>query len=433
MLRSKRAITAAIGSALLASVALSSATVAQTPTDLSLWVFVPRHGDFMVKQAELWNQANPDRPINLTFEAIPYEDMHNNLLAAFMAGQGAPDLVDIEIGKFSTFVKTEDNVHLLDLTDVVAPYLPDLIASRMAPYQAYGKQLGIDYHLGAYLMYYNKALLDEAGIDPDAIKTWDDYVAAGKVFQETFPDKSWTAVGGTEYFTAAGLMQQNGGGLYNDAGELILNSPENAEALQFMADMVNVHGIAIPTPGGDVHSADFFAALTNQNVASLWMPQWYMTRFPDNMEGALCGSVIVRPMPIFEEGGFTTTMGGGTGTAVTDQTPAEEQELAKEFLAFAKLTAEAQKALWTDLGFDPFRTETYDDPALLAPDECFSGEIPFEYVKAELGNVAPEYVGPLSPEARDYIEANVLNAVVSGGVPAADALAEAQAQVEAMG
>jgi arabinosaccharide transport system substrate-binding protein len=433
MLRSKRAVAAAMGSLLLASVATSTATVAQTPTDLSLWVFVERHGDFMVKQADLWNQANPDRPINLTFEHIPYDEMHNNLLASFMAGQGAPDLVDIEIGKFSTFVKSEDNVHLLDLTDTVAPYLPDLIATRMAPYQAYGKQLGIDYHLGAYLMYYNKALLDEAGVDPDAIKTWDDYVAAGKQFQEHFPDKSWTAVGGAEYFTAAGLMQMNGGGLYNEAGELILDSPENAEALQFLADMVNVHGIAIPTPGGDVHSADFYAALLNGDVASLWMPQWYMTRFPDQMEGKLCGSVIVRPMPIFEEGGYTTTMGGGTGTAVTDQTPAEEQELAKEFLAFAKLTPEAQKALWTDLGFDPFRTETYDDPALLEPDECFSGEIPFEYVKAELGNVAPEYVGPLSPEARDYIEANVLNAVVSQGVPAADALAEAQTQVEAMG
>jgi arabinosaccharide transport system substrate-binding protein len=432
MLRSKRAIAAALGTTLLATAALSPAAVAQTPTDLSLWVFVDRHGDFMVKQAELWNQANPDRPINLTFETIEYQQMHDNLLAAFLAGQGAPDLVDIEIGKFSTFVKSEDNVHLLDLTDTVAPYLPDLIATRMAPYQAYGKQLGIDYHLGAYLMYYNKALLDEAGIDPDAITTWDDYVEAGKRFQEHFPDKSWTAVGGAEYFTAAGLMQQNGGGLYNEAGELILDSPENAEALQFMADMVNVHGIAIPTPGGDVHTPDFYAALTNQQVASIWMPQWYMTRFPDNMEGALCGSVIVRPMPIFEEGGFTTTMGGGTGTAVTDQTPAEEQELAKEFLAFAKLTPEAQKALWTDLGFDPFRVETYDDPALLEPDECFSGEIPFEHIKAELGNVAPEYVGPLSPEARDFLEATTINAVVSGGVPAADALAEAQAQVEAM-
>jgi arabinosaccharide transport system substrate-binding protein len=417
----------------LAAAPAVAPVAAQTPTDLSLWVFVDRHGDFMVRQAEAWNAANPDRPINLTFEAIPYDEMHNNLLAAFVGGQGAPDLVDIEIGKFSTFVKTEDNVHLLDLTDVVAPYLPDLIASRMAPYQAYGKQLGIDYHLGAFLMYYNRALLEEAGVDPDAIKTWDDYVAAGKKFQEKFPDRSWTAVGGTEYFTAAGLMQQNGGGLYNAAGELILNSPENAEALQFLADMVNVHGIAIPTPGGDVHSADFFAAFTNLDVASIWMPQWYMIRPPwENAEAPLCGSMIVRPMPIFKEGGFTTTMGGGTGTAVTDQTPEAEQQIAKEFLAFAKLTNEAQKALYTDLGFDPFRNDVYDDPALLVTNECFSGEVPFEIIKSELGNVAPEYVGPLSPEARDYLEANVINAVVSGGVPAADALAEAQTQVEAM-
>jgi arabinosaccharide transport system substrate-binding protein len=339
--------------------------------------------------------------------------------------------VDIEIGKFSTFVKSEDNVHLLDLTDTVAPYLPDLIATRMAPYQAYGKQLGIDYHLGAYLMYYNKALLDEAGIDPDAIKTWDDYIAAGKQFQEKFPDKSWTAVGGQEWFTAQGLMQMNGGGLYNEAGELVIDSPENAEALQLLSDMANVHGIAVQTPGGNVHSADFYAAVGNGDVASIWMPQWYMTRFPDQMGGVLCGNVIVRPMPIFEEGGYTTTMGGGTGTAVTDQTPPEEQEVAKEFLAFAKLTPEAQKALWTDLGFDPFRTETYDDPALLEPDECFSGEIPFEYVKSELGNVAPEYVGPLSPEGRDYFEEIGLNAIVSEGRPVADVLAEAQAATEA--
>ena len=144
--------------------------------------------------------------------------------------------MDIEIGKFATFVKTEDNVHLLDLTAEVAPYLPDLVATRMAPYQAYGKQLGIDYHLGAYLMYYNKALLDEAGIDPDAIKTWDDYVAAGKQFQEQFPDKSWTAVDITDVFPAYGLMYTNGGHVYDADGNLVLNSPENAEALQFMAD-----------------------------------------------------------------------------------------------------------------------------------------------------------------------------------------------------
>src|SRR6188472_4530974 len=220
MFRSRRALVATLGAALAAGALIAPAAVAQTPTDLKLWGFVPRHGDFMVKQAERWNAANPDRPINLTYENIEYNQMHDNLLAAFLAGSGAPDLVDIEIGKFARFAKDEANVHLLDLTDVVAPYLPDLVATRMAPYQAFGKQLGIDYHLGAFLMYYNKALLDEAGVDPDAIKLWSDYVAAGKKFQEHFPGKSWTMLPGIEFFPAQGLMYQNGGNIYNANGEL---------------------------------------------------------------------------------------------------------------------------------------------------------------------------------------------------------------------
>ncbi len=442
MLRSKRAIAAAMGALLLAAVAVVPATsVAQTPTDLHMWTFVDRHGAFEVKRAEAWNAANPDRPINLTYETIDYNTMHDNLLAAFMAGQGAPDLVDIEIGKFARFAKSADNVHLLDLTDVVAPYVPDLVASRLAPYQAYGKQLAIDYHLGAYLMYYNKALLDQAGIDPDTIKTWDDYVAAGKQFKEKFPDKAWTAVESRSIFSAYGLMYQNGGHVYDADGNLVLNSPENAQALQFMSDLVNKDKIAIEAPAGDINSADFQAEFPNGNIASIWMPQWYMTRFPDNMP-SLCGSMIVRPMPLWKEGGFTTTMGGGTGTAVTDQTAPEKQQLAKEFLAFAKLTNEGQNTAWIDLGFDPYRPDVYDEAALSetsTPDvadwpsshPCFNGAVTFQQIKAELGNVAPEYTGPLYPEARDVLSQQIMPAIVNDARPAADALAEAQSLTEA--
>jgi arabinosaccharide transport system substrate-binding protein len=433
MSRSKRALAAVLGTTLAAGALVSPATVAQTPTDLSLWVFVAGHGDFMVKQAEAWNAANPDRPINLTYTEFEYNQMHDNLTAAFLAGQGGPDLVDIEIGKFATYVKSEDNVHLLDLTDAVASYLPDLVATRNAPYQAYGEQLGIDYHLGAYLMYYNNALLNEAGVDPNAIRTWDDWVAAGKQFEEHFPDKAWSAVASNDIFSAYGLMYMNGGHVYDADGNLVLNSPENVEALQFMSDLVHVEGVAIPAPGGGiVNNVEFNAAFANGEIASIWAPQWFMTRFPTNMEG-LCGSMIVRPMPLFAEDGFTTTMGGGTGTAVTDQTAPEKQELAKEFLAFAKLTYDAQKALYTDLGFDPFRPDVYEDPDLLVTDECFSGEVPFEIIKSELGNVAPEYTGPLYPEARTILQEQILPAIVNEGASVEDGLAQAQSLTEAQG
>ena len=289
--------------------------------------------------------------------------MHDNLTAAFMAGQGAPDLVDIEIGKFARFVKTEDNVHLLDLTDVVAPYLPDLVATRMAPYQAFGKQLGIDYHLGAYLMYYNKALLDEAGIDPDAIKTWDDYVAAGKQFQEKFPDKAWTAVASNDIFSAYGLMYMNGGHVYDADGNLVLNSPENVEALQFMSDLVHVEGVAIPAPGGGiVNNPEFNAAFANGEIASFWMPQWMHDAVPGQHGRPLrqhdrAADAPLRGGRLHDDDGWRH----GHGRDRPDRRR-RSRSLAKEFLAFAKLTYDAQKALYTDLGFDPYRPDVYEDP-----------------------------------------------------------------------
>lgn len=405
-----------------------SAVSAQTPTDLSLWVFVNDHGDFLTNQAERWNEANPDRPITITYTFIDYTTLHDNLLAALLTGTGAPDLADIEISKFATF--TKGDIHLLDLSSVVDPYREDIIETRLAPYQVGGAQYGIDYHLGAFLMYYNREVMEAAGVNPDDIVTWDDYVEAGlQVVENT--DALMTTVEAGDVFTARSLMLMNGGGAYNAEGELILDSPENIEALQFMQDLVRTYGIAEAAPGGNHHSPDYFAALAAGQYASVWMPQWYMIRFPNSMAD-LEGKMIVRPMPIFEEGGYTTTMGGGTGTAVTDQTPEAERQLAMEFLAFAKLTYEANVALWTDLGFDPMREDVYDDPALLEPSAFWSGEVPFEILKSELGNVAPEYTGSQYPELATIMRTTAMYDLIENGVPPEEVIANMVAELEAM-
>ncbi len=409
--------------------------VAQDATDLTLWVFVDKHADFMQRQAERWNEENPDRPITITPSVIEYTQMHDNLLAALLTGVGAPDLADIEISKFATF--TKGDIHLIDLTAMVEPYRADIIETRLAPYQAGGLQYGLDYHLGAFLMYYNTEVMEAAGVDPDSIVTWDDYLAAGQeVTQDTDGDGTPNVymaaieVGGP--FSARSLMLMNGGGAYNADGELILNSEENVEALQFLQDMVHVEGIAGVAPGNNVHAPEFYQAMSEGQYASLWMPQWYMIRFPDNM-ATLEGKMIVRPMPVFEEGGFTTTMGGGTGTAITDQTPEAERQLAMEFLTFAKLSYEANVELWTVLGFDPIRLDVYEDEALLGEDAFFSNEVPFEIIKSELGNVAPEYTGPQYPEIATILTTQTLYDIIENGVAPADALAAAEEQLAAMG
>lgn len=395
--------------------------------ELEFWTFVDNHADFMIAQAEAFNAQNDDFNILLNATSSSFEEMHDRLLIALQSGVGAPALVDIEIQRFATFLRGEVPLH--PLNDVVDQYRNDLVQERLAPYQADGVEYGIDYHLGSFVMYYNTEILEEAGVDPESIETWDDYIEAGKQVVEN-TDALMTVVETQDRFSLLGPMLQNGGGTYNENNELILDSPENAEAVQMVADMVSVHKIAEPPTNGSVHDPGFFEAFNAGEYASIWMPQWYMIRFKDQMPDTE-GKLLVRPLPVFEEGGNVSTMGGGTGTAITRQIDEAHVELAKEFLGFAKLTYDAQVKIWTDLGFDPFRNDVYKDPALAEPDPWFSDEPVMANLEGMFDRLAPEYTGPRYPEAIQQLNENVAFRVVQEGVPAEEALAQAAEEVRA--
>jgi arabinosaccharide transport system substrate-binding protein len=387
--------------------------------DLTFWTFVDAHADFFLKQAERFNAAHPEVVIKLEPTVIDYQDMHDKLLIALQSGTGAPDLVDIEIAKFGTFMRGDIQLH--DLTPLIERSGKDLVIERMAPYQGGGQQYGVDYHLGALVMYYNKELLDQAGVDVDSIVTWDDYIEAGKKVKEE--TGAWMAtIETTDKWSVSPLMQENGGGVYDKDGNLILDSPANAEALQLLSDMFHVHQILTVAPGGYHHSPEYYAMMNDgDKVASVWMPQWFMIRFKEFMPD-LKGKMVIRPLPAFEEGGMISTMGGGTGTAITKQIDPEKLDAAMEFLEFAKLTREAQVLIWTDLGFDPYRLDVYDDTELNNPDEYFSNEPVMQTIKGMLDRLTPEYNGPRYPEAQQQIREKIAYGLFEENKPPADLL-----------
>jgi arabinosaccharide transport system substrate-binding protein len=393
--------------------------------ELSFWTFVDDHAEFLITQAERFNEENEDWNIILDAVSIAYAEMHDRTLVALQAGTGAPDLVDLEISRFATFTRGE--VPLLDLGDVLDPYRDELVTERLAPYEVGGVPYGIDYHLGAAVMYYNTEITEAAGVDIDAIETWDDWVEAGlQVVENT--DAMWTHVG--DIHVARLLQLINGGGLYNENQELILDHPANLEAIEFLQSLVYEHEIAVVNTEGN-HDPTFFAEMNDGEYGAVWMPQWYMIRFPDNMPD-LEGKVAVRPLPAWEPGGFVSTMGGGTGTAITNQIDEAKIEAAKEFLGFAKLTYEAQVSLWTDLGFDPFRHDVYDDPELAGTDPFFMDEPVMANIADMFDRLAPEYTGPRYPEATTAYQELVLFPVLEEQADPAEALANAQAEIEGM-
>lgn len=122
--------------------------------------------------ADAFHEKNPDITVTLK-EYDPTE--YNTLVTADLAAGSGPDIItQKEVKYLTTF---QEGGQLLDVSDVK---LPDGIGGADS-YKVDGKAYAVPYRQDAWVLYYNKALFDAAGVDyPDGSWTWDDYDAAAE-------------------------------------------------------------------------------------------------------------------------------------------------------------------------------------------------------------------------------------------------------------
>lgn len=376
-------------------------------TELSLWTFQELHVAFYTEMADLWNEKNPDKPINLTVTTGEAHSLHSKLLVACQAGEGAPDMADIEVGYYGAFLK--DN-YLLPLNDVVKPYEDEVVMSRVEMYGKDDEWYGIDFHLGASVAYYNMDIMNKAGVDPASIVTWDDYFEAGKTVLEK-TGVPMCAVETADLFLPQLMMLEKGVQYVDEKGNANINTKEHAEVIDFIRKMIDA-GICEIAPGGGFHMEEWYGHLNSGGVASLTLPLWYMGRFTDYCPD-LQGKMGIYEIPVWNEGDTREVLQGGTGTSVTKYT--ENEQLAKEFIAFAKLSEEGNTYEWNVLGFDPIRTSLWDDPVITEdPDNKFLKYFttnPFDVIRKNGTDLtAPDISGAYSATYSVLVSTTYVNA-----------------------
>jgi arabinosaccharide transport system substrate-binding protein len=373
-------------------------------TNFTFWTFIELHRQFWEDATKTWNEDEPERQIALNTEIYPYDVMHNKLQIALQSGTGAPDIVDIELTRYPAFLK--GNISLASLNNIIIPIKDKLIISRFDIYSKNNNYYGIDYHIGSTVAFYNKEILDKAGVNPDDIKLWSDFVEAGrKVVAKT--GKPMTTIEVTNMWSFYPLISQQGSDYLNKDGSVQLDNEINIKTLQFLKDLLYKDKIAVAAPGGEHDKEEYFDFMNRGGAASVIMPIWYMGRFTDYMPD-LKGKIAVRPMPAWKEGGSRSAGMGGTGTSITNQ--CTDLELAMDFLAASKLTEKAAVKAWTILGFDPLITVTYGDPAFFADNkytEYFGKDLPYT-VKSVIDETNSLNVGDLYTDAATGVARVVL-------------------------
>ncbi len=399
-------------------------------TELEFWTFVELHGQFFESMAEKWNEANPDKQVKINVNVMPYDDMHNKLQIALNDGEGTPDFVDIEQGKFANF--TQGTPALMDLTEAAADYAEDIVKSRMDLYSKDGALYGLPSHVGATVAFYNVELLEAAGIDYTTIKTWDDFKEAGsKYYEET---GKYLGTADTSALWTENLMLAELGGEYADAdGNVTVNSDEMVKVMTTLKDLQDANAIQT-VPGGNPDKEEAYGAFNNGDYACAIMPMWQMSRYTNYMP-ELSGKVAIAAAPTFEENSAVKSVGGGgTGTAVV--AGKDNADLAAEFLAYAKLSEEGNVMIWDLLGFDPCNMSVWEDEAVTHNEENafvqYFVNNPFDVlneIKDGIGGL-DSHASASYPSINTMFSSVTLNDIFENGTDVKTALDQAQADLQ---
>ncbi len=381
---------------------------AAAPTELTMWSFIQQHLDYFQSMATRWNQLHPDKPIKLTTTFYDWASMHDKLYAAQLAGQGVPDIADVEMGKWPMFMNGD--IQFLDLTSYVQPYAKDLITSILDEVSKDGKLYAAPSHVGATVMYYNTDLLNAAGIDYKSIVTWDDFEAAMKTYhQKTGKYMTYVETYGAYQYTI--LMAEMGHDIIDANGMPTLDTPDSLKAVQLIRKWVD-EGIIGTIPTGNADTPEGKAAVAAGDVAAVGYPLWYMSRFTDEMPN-LKGKIAIAPLPVFDANSYKSVGLGGTGTTVYKKSP--HADLAAQFVVWAKLSPEGSAGEWKTLGFDPVNKLVAQDKSITTdPSNKFLQYFetnPFDVLAAVSDKLWTDKTMQNSGIINDYLSATTWNKI----------------------
>lgn len=166
------------------------------------------------------------------------------------------------------------------------------------PFRYKGNMYAIPSFYNDIVVYYNKKLFKDAGLDvPKTNWTWDDMLAMGKKLTKRDGAKVKTYGIGAEIagetFTYNFILQ-NGGKLYSeDKSKCVIDSPENRETIQWLLDLVYKYQV-FPTPSelAETNSRSMFQ---NNMIGILVDGSWMLKAYADAL-GAENLGIMELPM-----------------------------------------------------------------------------------------------------------------------------------------
>ena len=314
---------------------------------------------------------------------------------------------------FDDFIKTEDD----------KKWLSSFFPAFMENSQTGGKTWGIPFQRSTIVLYWNKELFKEAGLDPETPpKTWAEQVEFAQKLTKRDASGNVTQWGmqipssGFPYWLFQALTTQAGSILANSAGDKTdYANPAVVEALQYWVDLSQKHKVH---PPGIVEwgttPRDFF----ERKVAMMWTTTGNLTNVRTNAKFPFG----VGLMPAGKRPGSPT---GGGNFYLSKKASKAEQEAAFKFVRW--ITTAERAAQWgIDTGYVAVRADSFETEAM----KKYAADFPAALVARDQ---LPHAVAELSTHENQRVTKALndgLQAALTGTKQPQKAMEDAQAEAE---
>ncbi|WP_022884567.1 ABC transporter substrate-binding protein [Glaciibacter superstes] len=395
--RTRLSSSVALGIAAVSVLGLSACATEESasgPVELTVWS--RSDGElYLTALAEEYNKTHED--IQVKPVIIPNHDYQSKLGNAIGSGD-APDVAALDDVLAPYFASKGAFV---DITDRVGelPYSDDLNEAQQSQGVVDGKTYTVPFTSDNSVMFYNKNLFAQAGLDPEkAPETWQEFADAANAIGKLGPDYTGyhfsAGCGGCTVFTFAPLVWAAGGDILA-SGENESNPPATfddpivAEAVELLNGMYLNGGLTTQSQVDD--GSNYGGSFESGQLGIVFSGSFYLTQLGTTPPDFDFG---VAPIPGKTAGDIASFAGGDVlgipeGSGHVDE--------AWEFLTWAT-GDEAQTAL-AEQGITPVRTDLLESvysskgPQFAALSEAaMNGKVPYSIQELALFNDAN---GPL--------------------------------------
>jgi multiple sugar transport system substrate-binding protein len=213
---------------LMSLVSIASAETAATTITYACFSGSGEHEDTLKKMVEVFESKNPG--IKVDVQLTGFND-YFTALATKVGGGNAPDVYEMNMENFLAYMLRNQCQDLTALGVDTTPYSAGTINAVSSD----GKLYAVPESFSTCLLFYNKALFDQAGVSyPTDDWTWADAQAAAEKIR-ALGDDIWGYNQPITYNEFYKSIAGNGGSLLNsDYTAFTVNTPENAAVLDAM-------------------------------------------------------------------------------------------------------------------------------------------------------------------------------------------------------